>query len=281
MAPNYFGEDDSWRLWSDSAPREDLVFEVPAPDAVISDVFRARLFLFKAEKPSGRAVLVFAGGGYTRLVIGREGVEIARWLNTLGLHAFVLAHRFPGRSGSQAPVDDAIEAMRSIRARAAEWGIEPDKIGVCGLSSGGHLAACLVARYPDVWRASESRHVQVSSRPDFAIIGYAPISTNASGRTVVANKPPLQPPEKQALYEVMQPDLQLLERPPPTFIVYSANDDVVPLENAYRLHQALIAKGGSAELHVFADAPHGFALREKRGPVAKWPELCAEWLRSV
>jgi acetyl esterase/lipase len=233
MAPNYFGEDDSWRLWSDSAPREDLVFEVPAPDAVISDVFRARLFLFKAEKPSGRAVLVFAGGGYTRLVIGKE------------------------------------------------WGIEPDKIGVCGLSSGGHLAACLVARYPDVWRASESRHVQVSSRPDFAIIGYAPISTNASGRTVVANKPPLQPPEKQALYEVMQPDLQLLERPPPTFIVYSANDDVVPLENAYRLHQALIAKGGSAELHVFADAPHGFALREKRGPVAKWPELCAEWLRSV
>jgi len=120
-----------------------------------------------------------------------------------------------------------------------------------------------------------------SSRPDFLIVGYAPISTNASGRTVVPGKPPLKPPEKQALYEVMQPDEQVLDRPPPAFIVYSATDDVVPMENAYRLHQALIAKGGSAELHVFADAPHGFALREKSGPAAKWPELCAEWLRSV
>jgi acetyl esterase/lipase len=283
MATNYFGEDQSWRLWPDSSARDDLVFEVPAPahDAVISDVFRARMFHFEAENPTGRAALVLAGGGYTRLVIGKEGVEVARWLNSLGIHAFVLAHRFPGRSGSQAPVDDAIEAMRQIRARAGEWHVEPDKIGVCGLSSGGHLASCLAARYPDVWRANESPHAHVSSRPDFLIVGYAPVSTNASGRTVVADKPPLQPPEKQALYEVMQPDLQLLERPPPAFIVYSANDDVVPMENAYRLHRALIAKGGSAELHVFADAPHGFALREKKGPVAKWPELCAEWLRSV
>jgi acetyl esterase/lipase len=283
MATNYFGEDSSWRLWPDSAPREDLVFEVPAPaqDAVIGDVFRPRVFLFRAEKPNGSAALVLAGGGYTKLVIGKEGVEVARWFNTLGMHAFVLAHRFPGRSGSQAPVDDAIEAMRQVRARAGEWGVDPDKVGVCGLSSGGHLASCLIARYPDVWRANESPHAHVSSRPDFLIVGYAPISTNASGRTVVPGKPPLKPPEKQALYEVMQPDEQVLDRPPPAFIVYSATDDVVPMENAYRLHQALIAKGGSAELHVFADAPHGFALREKSGPAAKWPELCAEWLRSV
>lgn len=283
MATHYFGEDPSWRLWPDSAAREDLVFEVraPAQEAVISDVFRPRVFLFKAEKPNGGAALVLAGGGYTKLVIGKEGVEVARWLNTLGLHAFVLAHRFPGRSGSQAPVDDAIEAMRQVRARSREWGVDPDKVGVCGLSSGGHLASCLIARYPDVWRATESPHAHVDSRPNFLIVGYAPVSTNASGRTVVSGKPPLQPPEKQALYEVMQPDVQLLEGPPPAFVVYSATDDVVPMENAYRLHRALIAKGGSAELHVFADAPHGFALREKKGPAAKWPELCAEWLRSV
>jgi acetyl esterase/lipase len=143
MATHYFGEDSSWRLWSDSAAREDLVFEVSAPahEAVISDVFRPRLFLFEAKKPSGRAALVLAGGGYTKLVIGKEGVEVARWLNTLGVHAFVLAHRFPGRSGSQAPVDDAIEAMRQIRARAGEWGVDAGKIGVCGLSSGGHRVA--------------------------------------------------------------------------------------------------------------------------------------------
>ena len=174
-----------------------------------------------------------------------------------------------------------IEAMRQIRARAAEWKLDPNGIGVLGLSSGGHLASCLVSRYPAEWRAPESPHAQVSSRPDFLIVGYAPISTNASGRTVIPNKPPLPPPEKQALYEAMQPDVQLLDFPPPAFIVYSANDEVVPVENAYRLHRAWIAKGGRAELHVFADAPHGFALREQNLPVAKWPQLCADWLRTI
>src|SRR5262249_35591426 len=178
----------------------------------------------------------------------------ARWLTSIGLHAFVLAHRFPcarhavdGRSGSQAPVDDAIEAMRQIRARAGEWGIDARGVGVLGLSSGGHLASCLVSRYPAQWRAPQSPHESMSSRPDFLVVGYGPISTNASGRTVIPDKPPLPPPEKQALYEAMQPDVQLLDAPPPAFIVYSANDDVVPVENAWRLQRALLAKGGRAE----------------------------------
>ena len=290
MGENTFGADFSWRLWPGSGDGEDLVFEAPAPaeDLVISDVLHPRCFMFKPERPNGRAALVLAGGGYTKLVIGKEGVEIAQWLCSLGIHAFVLAHRFPcarhainGRNGSQAPVDDAIEAMRQIRARAGEWNLDPNEIGAVGLSSGGHLASCLVSRYPGEWRGPESPNASVSPRPDFLVVGYAPISTNASGRTVIANKPPLPPPEKQELYEAMQPDVQLLDAPPPVFIVYSANDDVVPVENAYRLHKALLAKGGEAELHVFADAPHGFALRERVGPVAKWPELCAAWLRSV
>lgn len=286
----HLGEDSSWRLWPESGDGEDLVFEAPAPaeDLVVSDVMRARCFMFKPVRPNGRAALVLAGGGYTKLVIGKEGVEVAQWLCSLGMHAFVLAHRFPcarnaidGRNGSQAPVDDAIEAMRQIRARANEWSLNPADIGVVGLSSGGHLASCLVSQYPAGWRAPESAHAHISARPDFLVVGYAPISTNATGRTVIPNKPPLPPPEKQALYEAMQPDVQLLEAPPPAFIVYSANDDVVPVENAYRLHKALLAKGGEAELHVFADAPHGFALRERVGPVAKWPELCAAWLRCL
>jgi dipeptidyl aminopeptidase/acylaminoacyl peptidase len=113
------------------------------------------------------------------------------------------------------------------------------------------------------------------------IIGYAPISTNANGRTVIPDKPPLPPPEKQALYEAMQPDAQLADNPPPTFIVYAANDNVVPVENAYRLHKAIHAKGGKAELHVFADAPHGFALREREKPAREWPALCSTWLSSA
>ena len=125
------------------------------------------------------------------------------------------------------------------------------------------MAACLVAHYPRSGRRRSLRTRTSSHRPDFLIVGYAPISTNATGRTIIPDKPPLPPPEKQALYEAIQPDVQLLDSPPPTFIVYAANDAVVPVENACRLHKAMSAKGGAAELHVFADAPHGFALREK------------------
>ena len=278
--PSILNESFSWPLWpGDNA---DISFEdaaAPTRDLVISDVFHPRVFAYNPANPNGRAALVLAGGGYTKLVVGKEGVEVAQWLCSLGFYAFVLVHRFPcARFGSQAPVDDAIEAMRQIRARAVEFGIDPRGIGACGLSSGGHLAACLVARYPKEWRAPASPQANVDAKPDFLIIGYAPISTNATGRTVIANKPPLPPPEKQALYEAMQPDVQLADNPPPTFIVYAANDAVVPVENAYRLHKALHEK---AELHVFADAPHGFALREKTLPVGQWPELCARWLASL
>lgn len=273
-------ESSSWPLRSvhDGQPlpsdHVEFVFEdltAPLHDRVVSDVFHPRVFAYAPESPNGRAVLVLAGGGYTKLVVGKEGVEVAEWLASKGYHAFVLVHRYPcQRFGSQAPVDDAAEAMRQIRTRASELGYDARRVGVCGLSSGGHLAACLI-----------TTKVDNTARPDFLIVGYAPISTNASGRTIIPNKPPLPPPEKQALYEAMQPDIQLADNPPPTFIVYAANDDVVPVENAYRLHKAIHAKGGAAELHVFADAPHGFALREREKPVREWPRLCEAWLATL
>ena len=289
-------ESFTWALWPDAPElarfRGQPAFVFGNPQAVtdrdITDVFHPRVYGYAPRAPNGRAALVLAGGGYTKLVAGYEGVEVARWLCSLGFLALVLVHRFPaarwaveGRSGSQAPVDDAIEAMRQIRARCEEWDVAPDAIGVVGLSSGGHLAASLVSNYPREWLAPASAHANVSHRPDFLVVGYAPISTNATGRTVIPNKPPLPPPEKQALYESMQPDAQLLDNPPPAFIVYSANDAVVPVQNAHRLHEALLAKGGAAELHVFADAPHGFALRKSGRPVDTWPTLCEAWLRTL
>jgi dipeptidyl aminopeptidase/acylaminoacyl peptidase len=153
-------------------------------------------------------------------------------------------------------------------------GLADQGLGVVGLSSGGHLAACLIAGYPAAWGKAAPQ------RPDVLVVGYAPISTNAFGRTIVADKPPLPPVEKQALYDALQPDAQLLPGPPPTFIVYAGNDPVVPVENAHRLHDALKAAGGQPELHIFADAPHGFALDTPDQPVSLWPKLCEAWLRQ-
>lgn len=262
-----------WPLHDAATGAFTLADDAAAPgQAIVTAVDRPVLLGYAPVTPNGRAMLVLGGGGYTALMVGREGVQVARWLTALGYHAFVLIHRFPhAATGPSAPLDDALAAMRLIRASS----LAAKGLGVVGLSSGGHLASCLIAGYPADWGAADPQ------RPDILVVGYAPVSTNAKGRTIIADKPPLPPVEKQALYDVLQPDAQLLPGPPPTFIVYAGNDPVVPVANAHRLHGALTAAGASPELHIFADAPHGFALDTPDLPVSLWPRLCEAWLRQV
>ena len=276
--PTALDADTARPLWRDAPIAGAFALAEPgaAPEAaVVTAVARPWLLGYAPARPNGRAMLVLAGGGYTALMAGREGVAVARWLTALGYHAHVLLHRFPdAANGPTASLDDAMEAMRMIRSDGHE------AVGVVGLSSGGHLAACLAAEYPADWSAPATA-LAGATRPDILIVGYAPISTNAKGRTIIADKPPLPPTEKQAMYDRLQPDAQLLAGPPPTFIVYAGNDAVVPVENARRLHAALTLAGGAAELHVFADAPHGFALDTQGLPVSIWPRLCEAWLRQM
>jgi acetyl esterase/lipase len=280
---------DAWPLWDDveDGSRDDTRiegwFDHDLPDgtldtAVVRAVERPLLLGYAPAQPNGRAMLVLGGGGYTQLMVGREGIQVVRWLTGLGFHAFLLVHRLPDeRTGPSAPLDDARRAMELI----AERNLAPGGLGLVGLSSGGHLAAALLANYPAVWTGSERSTSAALPRPAVAVIGYAPISTNAAGRTVVSEKPPLEPPAKQALYDAVQPDVQLAAAPPPTFIVYAGNDPVVPVANAYRLAAALGAAGAGVELHVFADAPHGFAMDTVGLPVSRWPALCEAWLRQT
>ncbi|KAK2595728.1 hypothetical protein N8I77_013753 [Diaporthe amygdali] len=284
-AVSLFGAQGAKPLWDNHAG-DDFNLEQPDGDigtGVVTSVSSPWLFCLepKTENTSKpRSVLILGGGGYLQLMVGREGIAVAKWLASLGFYAFILVHRFPNAETlPQAPVDDARRALVMIEEWSRELiGHEWGSIGVCGLSSGGHLAAALLAKYPLTWSPQAP---EVPPKLDFAIIGYGPISTNAKGRTVVANKPPLEPPEKQELYDIMQPDAQLDAAAPPTFIVYSSNDPVVPVVNAYRLAEGLAQAGGQVELHVFADAPHGFALDTENLPVTKWPELCATWMKQI
>ncbi|KHL26731.1 esterase [Croceibacterium mercuriale] len=273
------GADAAWPVWDGEAPAGAFTLQDGAAtpeQAVVAAVAHPVLLGFTPAQPNGRAMLVLGGGGYTALMAGREGVAVARWLTGLGYHAYVLIHRFPDADhGPAAPLDDARQAMRLIR------GMGQAELGVVGLSSGGHLAACLAADYPAEWTERTGPHAEHDTRPDVLVIGYAPISTNAAGRTIIADKPPLPPVEKQAMYDRLQPDAQLRAGPPPCFITYAGNDPVVPVENARRLHAAWERAGANAELHVFADAPHGFALDTQDLPVAIWPQLCEAWLRQV
>lgn len=271
------GADSAWPLYDNEPLIGSFEFSTPLPKAVIKNIQRPWLFGFEPEKSNGRAVLILGGGGYVEIHVGREGVDVARWLSSLGFHSFVLVHRLPTSTtgGPQAPVDDARRALSLIKEKADV----PNGVGVCGLSSGGHLAAALLAEYPATWTSPLS--VPACPKPNFAIIGYGPISTNAKGRQIIENKPSLEPLEKQELYDTVQPDVQLGDLTKlPTFIVYSGNDPVVPVVNAYRLAEGISKAGGRVELHVFADAPHGFALDTKEIPVERWPELCEAWLRQ-
>lgn len=273
------GSDQSWPLWDDASPLNGA-FELEAPEAspdcaVITKVHRPYLFGYRPTKPNGRGILILGGGGYVQLMIGREGVAVAKWLTSLGFHAFVLAHRFPTAStGAHAPLDDARRSLKIIAAS----GLAPRGLAVCGLSSGGHLAAALLAKYPTQWTPKDPD--EELQQPEFAILGYGPVSTNAKGRTIVPDKPPLPPAEKQELYDVVQPDVQIKSPAPPSFIVYSNNDPVVPVVNAYRLAEGISKANGPVELHIFADAPHGFALDTPNLPVSQWPSLCEAWLRQ-
>ena len=275
-----FEADLVWPLWDGDVFTGVFEDDAPASDLALSDVTQPALFGYRPARPNGHAVMILAGGGYTRLVIGKEGVDVARWLASRGFFAFVLAHRYPkAETSPQAPVDDAIEGMRMIRAQARDLGIS--SVGAVGLSSGGHLAACLVAHYPSEWQAPASANSAHSHRPDFLVVGYGPISTNAKGRTIIPDKAPLPPVEKQALYDILQPDAHMSAEPPPSFIVYCGNDPIVPVRNAIRLYDALHERGAQVELHIFGDAPHGFALREPDLPVGAWPTLCEAWLGQI
>ncbi|KAK7420794.1 hypothetical protein QQX98_002598 [Neonectria punicea] len=271
-----FGSDQHWSLWEEGSLEgafEHATLGDNPENIVVTKVERPYLFGYRPAKPNGRGVLILGGGGYVELMVGREGISVAKWLNSLGFYAFVLVHRFPtAKTGASAPLDDARRSFKLM----AESGHAPQGLGICGLSSGGHLGSALLAKYPEAWTSRDSDF----PAPQFAIIGYGPISTNAAGRTIIANKPPLPPVEKQALYDTVQPDVQLESPAPPAFIVYSNNDPVVPVTNAYRLAEGLTKAGGSVELHIFADAPHGFALDTPGLPVSNWPSLCASWLRQ-
>lgn len=273
--------DLAWPLWDED--RLQGAFDLACLDgtldqAVVVKVQRPWLFGYRAPTSNRRGVLILGGGGYTQLMVGREGIAVARWLTSLGLNAFVLIHRFPtAESGPQAPADDSRRALQLI----GESELAADGLAICGLSSGGHLAAALLAAYPSQWKATDPLGGVDLPRLKAAIIGYAPISTNAVGRQIVPNKPPLDPPAKQELYNILQPDVQIIDTPPPTFIVYSGSDKVVPVVNAYRLAEGISNAYATSELHIFADAPHGFAMDTEGLPVSQWPSLCEAWMRQI
>ncbi len=249
------------------------------PDRIFTQIVTPSLSVHRPEKPNGIAVIVAPGGGYQRIVIDKEGPDTSAWLNRLGITAFVLKYRLPGEGHENAKdvaLQDAQRAMRVIRAHAAEWGLDPARIGFLGYSAGGHLSASLEfffdrKIYPPIDAAD-----QLSARPDFSVLGYAPAGARGPRPASLAGLTPRQ---------LLDWDYKIEATPgvkyPPTFILQADDDPTVNPQNAATIYLALKQNGTPVEMHVFRRGGHGFGIRDAKGPVTHWPDLCAEWMKEI
>lgn len=237
-------------------------------------------YLSTAAKPTGAAIIVCPGGGYAHLA-DHEGAPVAKWLNSLGIKAFVLKYRL-GSSGYRHPsmLQDVQRAIRYVRSHASEWDIDSNRIGILGFSAGGHLASSAGTHFDPGDRSSDDTVERVSSRPDLMALIYPVITMGKFGHAgsrenLLGKEPAFE------LLELLSNEKQVTPKTPPALLVHGENDDGVPVENSLLFAEALRRAGVGFELHVFEKAPkHGFGLAASDPALSVWPKLCEQWLRK-
>jgi len=229
------------------------------------------------DKMTGAAIVICPGGGYAHLA-DHEGRPVAEWLNTLGVTAFVLKYRLGPRYHHPAPMQDAARAIRIVRARAAEWGLDPQRIGILGFSAGGHLASTAGTHFdagkPDTPDVIE----RASSKPNLMILIY-PVITMRNMTHAGSKKNLLGDQPSPELVALLSNEEQVTRETPPTFLVHTMNDSAVPVENSLLFVSALRKAGVPFEFHLYERGPHGFGLGGKDPILTTWPDRCADWLR--
>lgn len=229
---------------------------------------------------NGTGVIYIPGGGYARVSMrGEHGREPIRWLNSLGVTVFLLKYR-TGDYPYPVPTQDALRAVRVARAQAAKYSIAPGRLGVMGVSAGGHLATCTATLSDDPIGRSDAEIDRTSARPDFTLLLFPVITMREPSVHLGSRHNLLGDHPAAELIERLSTELHVTKDTPPAFIVSSAEDNVVRMENSFLYYQALSHAGVSAELHLFAQGPHGYGLDPGSGTTTQWPRLAEAWLRS-
>ena len=256
-------------LWSDAAPGESGTAK-PETDVMgkdhirrIGDVSQPTISFYPAPKltSNGTSVVICPGGGYSILAMDLEGTEVASWLNSFGVGAIILKYRVPRRTNQPfylAPVQDGQRAISLVRAKAQEWGLKSDRIGILGFSAGGHLAAVTSNSFANRLYAPRDANDQISCRPDFTVLLY-PAYLISDGK--------------------LNPEVATAPDAPPAFLVF-ANDDKLGSENVIAYYLGLKSHNIPAELHIYAKGGHGFGLRPTANPCSTWPLNCRLWMVS-
>jgi acetyl esterase/lipase len=279
------------RLWSGRPPgapavlpKEAIVDRVKTSgfqDRFVTAIGEPLMTVFRPARPNGAAVLIAPGGGYIRVVIDKEGFEVAHRLAAAGITAFVLRYRLPKEGWAQAadaPLQDAQRAIRLIRAGAVSYGIDPKRVAAMGFSAGGHVMASLATRHQAQVYVARDAADAIDARPDLSALMYPVIDmarpfAHAGSRQALLGPDPT--PATEAAYS---PQRHVDGTTPPTFLVHAADDPGVPVDNSLNYLAALRAAKVRAEAHIFEEGGHGFGIYLARGkPAHAWPELFLTW----
>ena len=260
-------------LWPDGAPGAQGRGHADQPSLTIYPAPAT-----PSKVPTG--VIVCPGGGYAHLTMDYEGTEIADWLNARGISAFVLQYRLGPKYHYPVQLWDAQRAIRYVRAHAAQWAIEPNRIGIWGFSAGGHLASTTGTHF-DLGDSSAADPLnRQSSRPDFMILAYPvitmedPYAHTGSRDNLLGEKP------DPALVEALSNERQITSHTPPTFLFHTTDDAVVPVENSVLFYMALRKAGVPAEMHIYLKGKHGVGLAPSDPVLKTWPDRLADWLHA-
>lgn len=244
-----------------------------------SDIPAITVYLPRTMNPNTPVMIVCPGGGYVNLAMNHEGRQVANYLNSLGMAAFVLRSRLGPRYRHPIELGDAQRAIRLVRSKAAEWRLDPARIGILGFSAGGHLAMSASTQFDNGNPAAADVIDRANSRPDFTVLGY-PVVTMAESWTHQGSKNSLLGPNPDPeLVKSLSGELAVTKQTPPTFLFHTNADTAVPAENSVYYYLALRKAGVPAEMHIFEKGPHGVGLANDDPALAEWSKLLANWLR--
>jgi acetyl esterase/lipase len=279
-----FAQDFTLKVWPDGAPNINGLtqLEEEFEGKRVRNVSEAMMYVYLPEKSqnTGAAILFCPGGGYIHEAMSHEGYEMAEWARSKGIAGIVLKYRLPNGHDS-VPSSDARQALRIIRQHAAEWGINPAKVGIAGSSAGGHLATTVGTRFDLGDKNSADPLAQISCRPDFMLLLYPVVSFREDVGHMGSRQNLIGPGNDWAKAKQYSNELFVTKETPPAFFVLADDDKTVIPQNSIDFYLALKKFNIPAEMHIFREGGHGFGMRKKDLPADNWPNLFYDWLKNM
>lgn len=276
-------QDFKLKVWPNGAPDSN---GITLPEEIfdgkrVRNVTEAEIYVYlpKMGVNKGAAMVICPGGGYGMEAMDHEGYDIAEWLALQGVAGIVLKYRLPN-GHDQIPLADAQRAIRIVRQKAAEWGINPGKVGIAGSSAGGHLASTAGTKF-DLGKPESTDPIdKYSCRPDFMLLLYPVITFDEQFGHMGSRTNLIGTGNKWELVEKYSNELHVTAQTPPTFLILSDDDTAVPPRNSIEFYMALKKFNIPAEMHIFRDGGHGFGMNKINKPVDQWPNLFAQWMKA-